>query len=62
MKRTREGGTLYSDEEVQQVSALLFAGLETDGEHHKQWALAEAARVLGFDLSAHHADDLGTPP
>lgn len=33
----------------ERLRALLQEGLQTDGEHHKQWFLEEIAAELGFD-------------
>lgn len=47
---------LYAAEDQQRtlrlsLHRLLFAGLRTDGAHHKQWYLHQLAQTLGYDVA-----------
>jgi hypothetical protein len=54
------------DELIIEITAVLIAGLTTDGAHHKQWALEEAMRIIVPNLFAVLKDswdwDDGVPP
>lgn len=42
---------VYDLATLKEVEDLLRSGIIFDGQHHKQYYLAEAAKKLGFDVS-----------
>ncbi len=45
-----------------QIIDVLLLGLQTDGSHHKQWALWRIAEILGVDHFLNEIEDKGIAP
>lgn len=41
--------TQIDDEQMRNITSVLIEGLNTDGAHHKQWALEQALKMLVQD-------------
>jgi len=48
-----------SEAQQDQIESFLREGLITDGNHHKQWYLAQITKILAPQL---HIEDEGIPP
>lgn len=51
MTNSRTPAQEFPTEVLSEVIGLIFAGLTTDGGHHKQFFLEEIARVLGISIA-----------
>ena len=45
-----------------QIADTLLLGLQTDGVHHKQWALWHIAEILGLTHFLNEIEDRGIAP
>lgn len=55
------------NERIENAKKLAVDGLQTDGDHHKQWYLQEILRALGYKISEIKKElncdwENGTPP
>lgn len=49
------------NEKLKQIRELVSDGLQTDGGHHKQWYLAQIAKIVGIDIELDE-EDMGIAP
>lgn len=58
----KEGEIMKMRDCIEQIRALALDYARCDGDHHKQWALCEIAKLAGaFDEELPDEDDRGMP-
>ena len=41
---------MTQEEKLKKIRELVSDGLQTDGEHHKQWYLSQIGDLIGIDI------------